>query len=245
MNGKALRIDEIPRRVWQGARHAARSALLPGLVAWTIVVIVAWALAAAGIDRSWVQAIGANRDPVLVAVAQTLSRIGEMHLAPLFTLALIAASARLADREAWWVAAWAGFLGMITAGISALLLKMLIGRPRPKLQVEDVVHGFSWHWSYHSFPSGHTAHWFGLVAALAVIAPRWSVGVGIFAGAVAWSRVYLGQHYVGDILGGITLGVTVGLVFGLGARRLLRKGAPLKATGQAAQSTAIEADRAP
>jgi undecaprenyl-diphosphatase len=192
-------------------------------LAWAAVVVAAWLLAMTGIDRAWVQGMMANRDPAGIAIAQTFSRLGEMHLTPLLALAVMAGIARLASRPAWWVAAWAGILGMVTAGVAALLLKMLVGRPRPKLQVEDVIQGFSWHWDYHSFPSGHTSHWFGLVAALALIAPRWSVGLGLFAAAVVWSRFYLLQHYIGDILGGIALGVTIGLMFGLAARRIARE----------------------
>jgi membrane-associated phospholipid phosphatase len=214
-------IGQVVRGLWREAwRIAGRHAVACGY-AVTVTVVLAWMMAVAGVDRGWVQEFVAKRDPSMIAVAKTISWWGEMHLGPLLAVLVLALAGHLTARERWRLAACAGFLGMVTAGLTALALKILIGRPRPKLHLEDIVQGVSWHAPFHSFPSGHAAHWFGLVAAVAVLAPRWAACFGIVAVAVCWSRLYLEQHYFGDILGGVVLGGITGLLFGLAARRLL------------------------
>lgn len=62
-----------------------------------------------------------------------------------------------------------------------------------------------------SFPSGHTTTAFalGLLLAWKVFPSYLGWFVGILAGLVGYSRVYLGQHYVEDIYAGAILGVVI------------------------------------
>src|SRR5207244_6591004 len=78
----------------------------------------------------------------------------------------------------------------------------------------------SWGWigtaSGSSFPSGHatgTVAVYGMLAALlAASTPYWSRKVGLWAGAaILWlvvgiTRLYLGVHWLSDVLGGYALG---------------------------------------
>ena len=63
--------------------------------------------------------------------------------------------------------------------------------------------------SFHSFPSGHTAVAFGLFCLLALISSNKMIGVVCFFIAlfVAFSRVYLSQHFFLDIYIGSLIGV--------------------------------------
>ncbi|MEV5705204.1 diacylglycerol kinase family protein [Actinoallomurus sp. NPDC052274] len=63
-----------------------------------------------------------------------------------------------------------------------------------------------------SFPSGHSASAAAFATAVAMEAPAAvAVPVGVAAGAVAFSRIYTGAHYPGDVLAGLALGTAAGL----------------------------------
>lgn len=61
----------------------------------------------------------------------------------------------------------------------------------------------------HSFPSGHTSTAFTLALLLASIAKKniWTYIFPLIAFFVGYSRVYLAQHFVTDVLAGIFVGV--------------------------------------
>ena len=71
----------------------------------------------------------------------------------------------------------------------------------------------------YGFPSGHVAATTTVVVGLGVLIGwsrrAWAIGV-VWIAAMAFSRMYLGRHFAGDVLGGVALGVaTVWLGFQL------------------------------
>ena len=103
--------------------------------------------------------------------------------------------------------------------LGELLMKELICRPRPPLQLDELSvllplpSGFS-------FPSGHAASSFAAAGAFSRGIPLKWVKVLFFALAalMGFSRVYLGVHYPSDVLAGAGLG----LLCGFAAWELLR-----------------------
>jgi membrane-associated phospholipid phosphatase len=110
------------------------------------------------------------------------------------------------------------------AGISADLIKLLIGRIRPNALTDSYAStftGFMPWWeseSLHnmfdhdmqSFPSAHTATAFGFAVGLTSVFPRGRRWFFLLAGLVAAQRVVIGLHYPSDVLAGASLGILVG-----------------------------------
>jgi len=104
-----------------------------------------------------------------------------------------------------------------TADLLARAIKAGVERPRPSLtvpQADPLIGASGW-----SFPSGHAATAFAGAVSLAYL---WRRGMPLFfllAAAIAFSRVYVGVHYPGDVVAGAALGTAVGLAWVAALRR--------------------------
>lgn len=114
---------------------------------------------------------------------------------------------------------WRSFLMLAcSAGFSAIVVQALkhfvfphVDRPMASLEVMPglhVVQDIELH-RFNSFPSGHSTCAFSMCFALAVIIGRqgWAVGSALLAAALAYSRVYLSQHFVQDAVAGSAIGI--------------------------------------
>jgi membrane-associated phospholipid phosphatase len=101
------------------------------------------------------------------------------------------------------------FLAFGGASVVNALLKLVFHRPRPELAFV--------HLDTYSFPSGHAAASSATFAVMAYLLARrhhstagriW-IGVGTAAAIalVGFSRLYLGAHYLSDVLAGISFGI--------------------------------------
>lgn len=70
------------------------------------------------------------------------------------------------------------------------------------------------HGSLYGFPSGHAANTFGFAAASAWLLKRkwWSISLFCWAALVSYSRIYVGKHFLGDVLGGAAFGLLVAAI---------------------------------
>ena len=130
--------------------------------------------------------------------------------------------------RSWWQAALlAG--AMVLSTIVSVTLKGVIARPRPPVDAM-LVPGAE---TTYSFPSGHTigTATFLLVVAYLLWVPRptaaWLLGgLALVAGGVvlvALSRLYLGYHFVTDVVASMALAVAVlGVVVAVDRRRAAR-----------------------
>jgi undecaprenyl-diphosphatase len=136
-----------------------------------------------------------------------LSQIGRLGLVWL-AIALVLALAR--RRLAIFVLILAADAA---ADLLATLGKDAIPRHRP------FVHQIGPPATTHSFPSGHTATSFACASLLAWLAPRLRVPFLALAVLIAFSRLYDGDHYPSDVLGGAVLGVATALLLRGAVRR--------------------------
>lgn len=108
------------------------------------------------------------------------------------------------------------------------LLKNLIERPRPCREpaLAGMVHTVNGYCAgMFGFVSGHAANSFGIASFIApLLKKRWfSWSIFIWAALVSYSRIYLGVHYPGDILGGALLGILAGTGLAWVAEQLDKK----------------------
>ena len=77
----------------------------------------------------------------------------------------------------------------------------------------------------YGFVSSHASNSFALLTFFALFLRRQHRRVKyvllVWAVLVCYSRIYLGQHYPGDILGGAVLGTVLGVAFGLLKKKML------------------------
>ena len=163
--------------------------------------LLAWLDQAAGF---WVEhQITASRTTLMFAITDLAAAIWILATTLFLGIALGI------RRQGYWVRRLA--LTVPTCMLSVELVKWLFQRarpiiPNPLLELEN-----------YSFPSGHAASAMALYGFVAILIcsivkrTAWRVFVGSVAVSlivgVAFSRVYLGVHYVTDVIGGVLLGL--------------------------------------
>ncbi|MDQ3928117.1 MAG: phosphatase PAP2 family protein, partial [Chloroflexota bacterium] len=143
------------------------------------------------------QALG----PAWIGLGKAISLLGDTQV----VAALVALALWLRGRHLAY-----GLLGIALLGST---LNFLIGRlvdlPRPQ-DPRLMVHARVSLWS---FPSGHTEAATTMWGSLAAVRQIPRLVAVLIVPAVMFSRLYLGAHFVGDVLGGLLLGLAMVLVY--------------------------------
>jgi undecaprenyl-diphosphatase len=160
-------------------------------------------------DLRWTLAFQSIGFRVIAPLMRALTAIGDNACyIPLVSAAIVVVA--LSGREADAVAVLVSVIG---GELLPYRIKTLVQRPRPS---PDQIHTMR-AIALPSFPSGHVVRFvvfFGFVLALAY--PAMPAGVvrassvavfGLLAVGIGLSRVYLGEHWPSDVLGGYLTGI--------------------------------------
>lgn len=211
------------------SRRGRRKALLVLTLVAAVVVFVALALLAkpggpGSLDAQVHAWVGGHRSQALSTFFRRYTGLGQWFIlaaAAGVAVAALAASAR--RREAAFL-----LIAMIAELLLNLALKNAFARARPPA-AQALVHAGG-----YAFPSGHAMASATFALALAVIAwpTRWRVPAALLAAAFALlmgaSRIYLGVHWLTDVLAGWAMAVAVvsGTELGLEIHEDARRPAP-------------------
>lgn len=180
----------------------AAAVLLAAFAIWTVLVLHR---PGAGLDVSIVKAVqSVGWGPLRPTFSVFAFLAGPLQ--DVLALVVIAAVFFFRRAAIWLMVCGAG------EGVVYSILNQLLRRPRPS---SHLVHVVSYGGGY-GYPSGHAA-FFLAFGSLAVIClcwrrlPGWAVGLAALAAALiladaCLSRLYEGQHWPSDILGGLLLG---------------------------------------
>jgi membrane-associated phospholipid phosphatase len=179
------------------------------LISGIALSLAAWAFGVFPFDLKVAFALRGEDNPAFAALMTAVSFLGDGWMPVLLVFAVAAVCAY---KKRWLEAAFV--VATLSSGILAGVLKMLVGRSRPpsfSMNPSDIFQSFN----QYAYPSGHVLFFvvfFGFVAYLAwkYLAGwrRWTA-ISICATLIVLigpSRIYLGEHWVSDVVGSYIIG---------------------------------------
>lgn len=162
--------------------------------------------------RSLYPPAGSIPNPWLVRFSDIGDRLGKGESLVILSLVFLAVGYGLKYPQ-WKDAGRQSLIAHGLAGLTANILKHVIGRPRPKFMHAgnrefSPAGGSGW----DSFPSGHAAAAFAVATVLAIKFPRARWPILVAAVAIAASRILRGSHFLTDVAGGAALGCVMGVI---------------------------------
>jgi len=163
------------------------------------------------IDRMAADVAESLRTEPLVQMAEVVTWAGSLPV----VATVVAATAIWAAVRRRWIDAGALVGGMVLSVVLVHVAKAAYDRTRP---LGALVHA-----DESAYPSGHTAYAVALVACATVLVGAGVGWAGRFAAVtvaaalvvvVAATRVYLGVHYLTDVIGGAALGIAIWALVG-------------------------------
>jgi membrane-associated phospholipid phosphatase len=127
---------------------------------------------------------------------------------------LLLGTAWIRGSRKWSRVFLAMLLAMALAGLVGNVIKRTVPRARPSVHSDARWGGPRFSSKYHSFPSGHVGASTAFFAVL--ILARWRVGLACLAIPIliGFSRMYLGAHYLSDVVCAAVLGLLCALLVG-------------------------------
>jgi membrane-associated phospholipid phosphatase len=189
-------------------------------VAISLFVVAAGLIVAAFAgDNACIHWVQVHQHRALASLASKISEFGDWpELMAYGLIALIIAWVRRARPLVHLILCM--MLAATLAGVTVNSVRLLSGRTRPSSR--DVAPGWYGLWNgktlllrknkFHSFPSGHTGCAFAFFGTITWARRRWGWLFLSFAGAIAWSRLYLNSHHLSDVTAAVIVGLFLSFV---------------------------------
>ena len=172
-----------------------------------IVIVVICIVVAFRFDIAVANFMANHQTPALRGFMRNVSRFGDWWEHFLVGLVCAGIAWRRGNKR-WTRIFLAMLIALSIAGITGRVIKVSTARARPSVKSEQVWwNPQRWSSKYHSFPSGHVDASTAFFAVLAFAS--WRIGLPLLTIPIliGFSRMYLGAHYLSDVVCAAVLGI--------------------------------------
>ena len=152
-----------------------------------------------------------HQDPAVRNFMRYVSLFGDWPLHAAVGLILLGLAWRRGSEE-WTRIFLAMLLAMLLAGVADTVIKRTFPRARPSVQTDTRWGGPRFSSKYHSFPSGHVGASTAFFGVLLIARRRVGLVCLAIPILIGFSRMYLGAHYLSDVMCAAVLGILCALV---------------------------------
>lgn len=154
-------------------------------------------------DRQIVLFFQMHRNPVLDIIFTAFTHLGTMIAVLLVIVSLFMLKKH---RKGWIIPLW---LSLVFAVVFSYIIKYAVMRQRPEaIGIAAVIAATG-----YSFPSAHSATFFSALPVMDKVFKKWVYAWIAVAVLISFSRLYLGVHYLSDVIFGGMLGFCSGWLF--------------------------------
>lgn len=171
---------------------------------WLVSVVFAVILCLVYLDQIVVLYFAETRGSILVHFAKRTTRLAEADIYLISALLLMVYS-RFKQQWNVYAKALLFFMTLVSTGLTINFFKFLFGRMRPFEKSgyrTQIFEPLSFHWDFHSFPSGHAQVAFSLFFFTTLWFPKWKWLVLTLAIWLSFTRIFTTAHFLSDILVG-------------------------------------------
>ena len=172
-----------------------------------IVIAVLAIVAAFHFDNAVRDSMAQHQNRDVHTFMENVSRFGDWPEHVLVGLVLLGIAFWRGNQQ-WKRILFAMLIALAIAGLIGRAIKITTGRARPSVKAEHVWNGLRVSGSkYHSFPSGHVDASMGFFGVLLLARRRIGLACLPIPILIGFSRLYLGAHYLSDVVCAAVLGI--------------------------------------
>jgi membrane-associated phospholipid phosphatase len=154
-----------------------------------------------------------HQNPTMGNFMRYVSLLGDWPSHTALGLILLGVAWRRGSQE-WTRIFLAMLLAMMLAGVAGTVIKRTVPRARPSVHTDTRWGGPRFSSKYHSFPSGHVGASTAFFGVLLIARRRVGLACLPIPILIGFSRMYIGAHYLSDVVCAAVLGFLCALVVG-------------------------------